>query len=49
MVDKNNYQLRTRIIKRAKVFGDSSAGITRSSELMSIHALLDFDRGVIKL
>ncbi len=49
MVDKNNYQMRNRIIKQAKVFGDSSAGITRSSELVSFHALLDVDRGIIKL
>ncbi len=49
MVDKNNYQLRNRIIKQAKVFGDSSACIARPSELVSFHALLDVYRGVIKL
>jgi hypothetical protein len=49
MVDKNIHQLSSRIIKQVWVFGDSSAGIPRSSELESFYWLLDVDRGIIEL
>ncbi len=49
MTSTNNNQLRYRIIEQDKLFGATSAGIARPSELVSFHALLDVDRGVIKL
>jgi hypothetical protein len=47
MISKNNNQLREK--NQMFEFSATSAGITRTAENVSFHALLEVERGVIKL